>query len=164
MATRIEIDISQQTLALYEDADLLEEYAISTAKNGISQEMGSECTPLGCHRIAEKIGAGAAVGGVFVSRRLTGEVYSPELRRRHPERDWILTRILWLAGAEPGKNQGGRVDSFMRYIYIHGTPDENSMGQPGSRGCIRMDNIGIVELFDRVEVGDAVEIFLSKRS
>jgi lipoprotein-anchoring transpeptidase ErfK/SrfK len=108
--------------------------------------------------IAEKIGAGVPPNTVFVERQPTGEIYTPELRARFPQRDWILTRILWLAGAEPGKNQGGDVDTYRRYIYIHGSPDEVAMGMPGSRGCIRMRNADVVDLFDRVEVGTKVLI------
>ena len=120
--------------------------------------MGSECTPRGEHIIAEKIGAGAAVNTVFVGRRPTGEFYRPALRQAQPERDWILTRILWLSGLEAGKNKGADRDSHARYIYIHGAPDDVTMGRPGSRGCVRMRNADIIELFDRIETGTRVSI------
>lgn len=133
-------------------------YSISTAANGLGEQTGSECTPRGRHIIRAKIGAGAPQGAVFVGRRPTGEVWSPELAEQHPDRDWILTRILWLSGCEHGRNRLGAVDSMRRYIYIHGTPDTEPMGVPASHGCIRMRNTDIVELFDRVPVGCPVEI------
>jgi lipoprotein-anchoring transpeptidase ErfK/SrfK len=120
--------------------------------------MDSECTPRGNHVIDEKIGDGCPLNTVFVGRRATGEIYTAELREQQPARDWILTRILWLRGTEPGRNLGANVDSKARYIYIHGTPDETRLSVPGSRGCIRMRNRDIVELYDAVEVGTAVEL------
>lgn len=120
--------------------------------------MGSECTPRGRHRIRAKIGAGQESGAVFVARRPTGEVFSNQLADRFPERDWILTRILWLSGLEPKRNRFGNVDSAKRYIYIHGSPDSEVKGQPRSHGCIRMKNADIIELFDRLDVGTIVEV------
>lgn len=120
--------------------------------------MHSGCTPRGKHVIAEKIGGGAEINTVFVGRCPTGEIYSPALRRQHPGRDWILTRILWLRGVERGVNRGGEVDSYNRYIYIHGAPDDVPMGTPGSAGCIRMRNKDIIALFERVQVGTPVKI------
>jgi len=131
---------------------------ISTARNGVGERMNSECTPRGRHVIRAKIGAGQPPNAVFVSRRPTGEVYSPALRRTYPERDWILTRILWLCGVERGRNRGGDVDTMRRYVYIHGCPDEDQMGIPGSRGCIKMRNSDIVTLFDLVTAGTPVVI------
>ena len=133
-------------------------YPISTARNGPGEKLDSECTPRGKHQIAEKIGADAPENTVFVGRKPTGEIYSEEHAKNEAERDWILTRILWLEGCEAGRNQGGDVDSKKRYIYIHGTPASTEMRIPGSRGCIRMRNADIVELFDRVGVGTPVEI------
>ena len=106
-----------------------------------------------------KIGAGQPLNTVFVERRPTGEIYTPQLAARCPDRDWILTRILWLSGREPGFNRLGRVDTMRRCIYIHGSPDSTEMGKPGSIGCIRMRNRDIVELFDLTPVGTPVEIF-----
>lgn len=120
--------------------------------------MGSECTPTGLHHIRLKIGAGCPPGTVFVARRPSGEIWTPALARRCPERDWILSRILWLSGREPGHNRGGACDSLRRFIYIHGTPDDQPVGQPRSHGCIRMRNPDIIDLFDRVAVGDPVHI------
>jgi len=115
--------------------------------------MGSECTPTGWHKVRVKIGDKQPLNAVFIARRPTGEVYQPELSIKYPARDWILSRILWLGGLEPGKNRYGKVDSSWRYIYIHGCPDELMQGKPESHGCIRMKNADVVDLFDRVNVG-----------
>ncbi len=156
--THIVIDISRQTLTLYKGEGVIREYVVSTARNGPGELMDSECTPRGKHIISEKIGAGCAPNTVFVSRQTTGEIYQPGMRKEFPVRDWILTRILWLSGVEPGRNQGGNVDSHDRYIYIHGSPDDVEMGKPGSRGCVRMRNHDVVELFDLVQEGTPVII------
>ncbi len=154
----IQISISDQKLTLFDGNKLIKQYSISTAKNGPGEEMDSECTPCGEHIITEKIGEGSESNSVFVGRIATGELYDPTLRELHPERDWILTRILWLSGTEEGKNKGVNVDSYDRYIYIHGSPDDVEMGQPGSRGCVRMRNMDVVELFDLIDVGTRVII------
>ncbi len=146
----IEINIAKQTLCLRNTDKVLKQYSISTAKNGPGELLDSECTPRGEHIIAEKIGAEADVNTVFVGRKSTGEIYTPDLRSQFPDRDWILTRILWLSGTDSGCNQGDNVDSHERYIYIHGAPDDVAMGKPGSRGCVRMRNKDIVELFESV--------------
>ena len=156
--TRIEISISDQTLKLLQVAQPLRTYAVSTAANGSGEQNGNFCTPRGRHHIRLKIGADCPPNTVFVGRRPTGETYTPELHAAYPERDWILTRILWLSGDEPGFNRGGTVDTLRRYIYIHGTPDSTRMGQPGSHGCIRMRNADLIELFDCVEAGTPVVI------
>lgn len=153
----IEVDLAAQCLRLLDTAGReLAAYPVSTARNGAGEREGSHCTPRGRHRIRAKIGAGAPAGTVFVGRRPTGEIYDPE--RAEPDRDWILTRILWLCGEEIGRNRLGEVDSMRRYIYIHGAPDEAPMGVPGSIGCIRMRNADVIELFDRVAVGTRVVI------
>jgi lipoprotein-anchoring transpeptidase ErfK/SrfK len=157
---KININISKQTLDLIEDHDLIERFAVSTALKGVGQQQGSYCTPLGRHVVRAKIGAGCPPNTVFVGRRPSGEIYSPELAARFPGRDWILTRILWLSGCEPGFNRLGDVDTMRRYIYIHGSPDEVEMGKPGSIGCIRMRNRDIIRLFDRVPPGTCVDIAL----
>ncbi len=155
----IEIDLAAQRLRLRGADGRLCEWPVSTARNGPGEGNGSECTPRGRHRVAEKIGAGAPPGTVFIARQPTGETYSAAYAATQPAgRDWILTRILWLAGCEPGRNAGGECDTQARYIYIHGTPDETPLGVPGSRGCVRMRNADIVELFDLVEVGTDVLI------
>ncbi len=148
----LEIDLGQQRLWLRRGDQAEAEYLVSTARNGPGERNGSNCTPRGWHKIRAKIGAGAPAGAVFVGRRPTGEVYDAALGRAFPERDWILTRILWLSGLEPGVNRLGACDTMRRYIYIHGCPDTERMGVPGSAGCIRMRNAELIELFERVPV------------
>ncbi len=155
---QLKIDVSEQSMHLCTLGKTLRRYSISSAANGLGEQNGSECTPRGKHIIRAKIGAGAKAGAVFVARRLSGEVYTQALRKQFPDRDWILTRILWLSGVEPGKNRLGDTDTMQRYIYIHGSPDDVAMGQPGSRGCIRMRNSDIIDLFNQVEIGTPVEI------
>ena len=156
---RIDIDLSKQKLRLYDGSLLLREYAVSTAARGAGEKNGSLQTPRGRHKVRAKIGAGLAHGTVFVARRPTGETWSPALHAQFPGRDWILTRILWLSGLEPGRNRLRDVDTMRRYIYLHGTPEVTPLGAPGSHGCVRMNNKDIVELFDLVEPGVLVEIF-----
>ena len=156
---RIEVSIPDQTLTLLDDAGrVLRSYLVSTAAKGAGEKRGSYCTPRGRHIVRARVGAGAALNTVFVGRRPTGEMWSPELAEKFPGRDWMLTRILWLSGCEPGFNRLGDVDTMRRYIYIHGSPDTAPMGTPGSIGCVRMRNYEIVELFDLVPVGTPVEI------
>lgn len=155
---KIVIDGASQTLVLFDNKKIIKTYKISTATNGFGEQNGSFKTPRGEHTICEKIGAGAALGAAFVARELTGEIFSNELDEEQPDRDWILTRILWLAGCEPGKNNGGDVDTKERYVYIHGGAPNRPLGIPNSKGCIRMDNKDIVELYDLVDVGTAVTI------
>jgi lipoprotein-anchoring transpeptidase ErfK/SrfK len=155
----LEISISQQRLSIIDNGQILQRYAVSTARNGAGERRGSECTPTGWHRVRAKIGAGQPLRTVFVGRRPTGEIYSTELGRQYPQRDWILTRILWLGGLEPGKNRYGDVDTAWRYIYIHGCPDELMNGRPESHGCIRMYNADVLDLFERVEAGMPVFIY-----
>ena len=128
---KINVDLTRQVLQLLGTAGVMREYPVSTGKNGIGEKLDSGCTPRGRHSIAEMIGAGCASDTVFVGRRPTGEIYSAELHLQFPERDWILTRIIWLQGEEPGVNRDGLVDTYSRYIYIHGTPDYVKMGKPG---------------------------------
>ena len=154
----IRISIPDQTLDLSEDGTPLKRYLVSTSKNGAGEKYGSFCTPRGRHIIRAKVGAGEPVNMVFVKRRPTGEIYDADLGSRFPGRDWMLTRLLWLSGCEPGFNRLGDVDTMRRYIYIHGSPDSAAMGQPGSIGCIRMRNADLLELFDLVEPGTPVEI------
>jgi lipoprotein-anchoring transpeptidase ErfK/SrfK len=155
---KLEVNIAAQTLRVCDDKRCMKEYLISTAKNGAGELRNSEQTPRGRHIIRAKIGAGLPANTVLVGRRPTGEMYSPGLRSQFPERDWILTRIMWLSGLEPGKNRLGDVDTMQRYIYIHGTPDDVKMGVPGSRGCIRMRNAEIIELFELIPAGCFINI------
>jgi lipoprotein-anchoring transpeptidase ErfK/SrfK len=154
----LDICIASQQLTVYEDGIRVQSYPVSTAKNGAGELMGSECTPTGWHRIRAKIGAGQPLNAVFTGRRATGEIYSADLGRQYPQRDWILTRILWLGGLEPGKNHYGKVDTTWRYIYIHGCPDELMTGKPDSHGCIRVLNADVLDLFNRVDAGFKVYI------
>ena len=156
---RIQVHIPSQTLSLFaDDGACVRRYAISTARKGPGEEKGSHCTPRGRHVVRARIGAGAPLGTAVRGRRPTGELWSPELAARDPQRDWILTRILWLSGMEPGRNRLGSVDSMQRYIYIHGTPDTEPMGVPLSIGCVRMRNRDVAELFDLTPAGTVVEI------
>jgi lipoprotein-anchoring transpeptidase ErfK/SrfK len=150
--------LAEQRLDLVRGTEVVRTYAVSTSKHGAGELHGSFKTPRGPHVIRAKIGAGAPLGAVFRGRRPTGEICSAELARAQPNRDWILTRILWLSGCEVGKNRLGNVDTMRRYIYIHGAPDGEPLGVPGSIGCIRMANRDIVELFDLVPVGTIVDI------
>ena len=157
---RIEILISNQTLTLFDHfGGIKAKYSISTAANGVGCEKDSGCTPLGAHIIRAKIGGGCELNTVFIGRRPTGEICTPELMMQYPNRDWILSRILWLSGTEIGKNRLGNVDTMQRYIYIHGTPDSTDMSKIGSHGCVRMRNADVIALFDLVEVGTRVLIF-----
>ena len=149
----IEVSILEQTMTLFKQGSVIKTYIVSTATNGPGEENGSECTPRGLHQIRAKVGGTEPLNSVFVGRRPTGEIYTPELAKNGIGRDWILTRILWLSGLEVGKNRLGNVDTMRRYVYIHGTPDSVALGKPGSRGCVRMRNSDIVELFDSVPVG-----------
>jgi L,D-transpeptidase YbiS len=155
---KIEIDLPKQQLTLRDGTRVLRQYSVSTSKRGAGEKNGSFCTPRGRHIVRAKIGASQPAGTVFVRRRPTGEVWTPELHAKYPGRDWILTRILWLSGCETGKNRLGDVDTMRRYIYIHGSPHSAEMGKPGSIGCVRMHNGDIVELFDLVPPYTEVEI------
>jgi lipoprotein-anchoring transpeptidase ErfK/SrfK len=156
--TFLDISIPEQRLAIVDSGKEICSYPISTAKNGVGERLGSECTPRGWHVIRAKIGAKLPLNSVFVGRRPTGEIYDAGLGQQYPKRDWILTRILWLGGLEPGKNRYGEVDTCWRYIYIHGTPDESLVGLPASHGCIRMKNADMLDLFNSVQAGVRVYI------
>jgi len=158
-AMKIVVNLAGQRLDLFDDrGELLRSWPVSTAANGAGEETGSCRTPRGQHIVRAKIGAGMPLNTVFVGRRPTGETYDPELGRSEPERDWILSRILWLSGKEPGFNRLGAQDTMRRYIYIHGTPDEHFTAEPRSHGCIRMRNQDLVDLFDLVPAYTPVEI------
>lgn len=155
----INVSLEDQTLTLLDErGGVVTRYAVSTALNGAGEQNGSGCTPMGKHYIRAKIGDKRPENTVFRARRPTGEIYSSELAAKYPDRDWILSRILWLSGLEPGRNRGFGVDTFRRFIYIHGTPDTEPMGLALSHGCIRMRNDDVVELFDRVQPGTPVNI------
>ncbi|MBH98035.1 MAG: L,D-transpeptidase [Rhodospirillaceae bacterium] len=155
---RINVSLSAQKLELFDDNHLLGSYLISTSKYGEGELANSFKTPRGRHIIRAKIGAGVEKGTVFEGRRATGEVFSEQLALNDPDRDWVLTRILWLSGTEVGRNRLGSVDTMRRFVYIHGTPYVNRLGNPGSLGCIRMSCADITELYELVSVGTTVEI------
>ena len=154
----IRVDIGRQRLVLLEGRRLRGQWPVSTALNGPGEQMDSGCTPRGEHRVHIKIGGGCPVNTVFVGRRPTGEVYSEELADQHPGRDWILTRIIWLSGTEPGRNRGPGCDTLRRYVYIHGCPDSTALGVAASHGCIRMRNADLIELFEQIDQGTRVLI------
>ena len=154
----IHVSVADQRLTLWERGLPVAAFPVATAARGVGEIMGSERTPRGWHYVRARIGDGAPLGTVFVGRRPTGEIYTPDLGRRHSRRDWILTRILWLCGLEPGRNRGGRVDTQRRYVYIHGCPDEHPMGIPSSHGCVKMRNRDVVTVFDWAPVGTRVLI------
>jgi lipoprotein-anchoring transpeptidase ErfK/SrfK len=156
---KLHISVARQLMTVFDDEGrVLREYAVSTAKAGVGEVSGSYQTPRGSHVVRAKIGSGEPANTVFVRRRPTGEIWTPELAGQFPGRDWILTRILWLSGCEPGRNRLGCVDTMRRYVYIHGSPDAAEMGVPGSHGCVRMRNADMVELFELVPCYTAVEI------
>jgi hypothetical protein len=152
----LRIDIGRQILGLHDGKRLLAEYRVSTGINGVGERHGSGCTPRGLHRVRIRVGEGCPIGTVFRGRRPTGEILDAALAAAHPDRDWILTRILWLTGCERGRNRGGEVDTLRRFIYIHCCPDTEPMGVPRSHGCIRMHNEELIELFDQTPVGTPV--------
>lgn len=155
----INVYVDRQILELWQDQSLIKIYPISTAKLGVGEVQGSYQTPRGKHYIRAKIGAGAPLGMAFRGRRATGDICTESAYHNNPDRDWMTSRILWLCGLELGKNRGGSVDTFRRYVYIHGTADWEPMGIPKSHGCIRMRNTDVVELFDLVPVYTPITIY-----
>jgi L,D-transpeptidase YbiS len=158
---KITVSVTEQTLTLL-GGEGNQCYPVSTALAGVGQIEGSHQTPLGRHTIRAKVGGDCPANAVFVGRRWTGEIYTPALDQAQPGRDWILSRILWLSGAELGKNRAGKCDTLRRFIYIHGTAYESEIGQPVSHGCIRMRNADMIELYDQVSLGTAVDIQLGR--
>lgn len=157
---KIDIFLDQQLLFLYDDSgQRVASYVISSGAKGAGEQKGSFQTPRGRHVVRAKLGRDLPRNAVLVGRRPTGEIYDAALAQAHPNRDWILTRILWLSGLEPGVNRLGQVDTMQRYIYIHGTPDTEPMGVPASHGCIRMRNDDVADLFDRISPGTPVNIY-----
>jgi len=152
------VSIADQSLLHYRDGVLQRTYSISTSKRAPSCQLHSLGTPWGLHRIAEKIGANAPAGMVFVGRKPTGKTY-PEMTEEENQRHLITSRILRLSGLEPGLNQGGAVDTFARLVYIHGTNREDRIGSPDSAGCIVLRNREMIELFETVPEGSLVWIF-----
>lgn len=158
MVDALYVSIGQQRMTAYCGDRLVSTHLISTALAGPGEQKNSGCTPRGKHYIRAKIGQGLPPNAVLKGRRWTGEICTEQLYAENPHRDWILTRILWLSGCQLGHNRLGNVDTFQRYIYIHGTPDLARLGQPVSHGCIRMDNHELIELFNQVAAGTLVHI------
>ena len=154
----LHIQLTRQSLTVLDDGRPVHEFLVSTSRYGPGERAGSQCTPRGAHSVRAKVGAGLPPGAVFVGRRFTGEIYDADLAHRFPSRDWILTRLMWLSGREPGRNRFGAVDSLRRYIYIHGTPDVEPVGVPFSHGCIRMRNTDVIELYEMIDTGTIVDI------
>lgn len=152
------ISVARQSLQLIDSDQTCFEVKVATGKNGVGEQFGSECTPRGWHKIRAKIGAGCPENTVFIGRRPTGELCTEQLQQQYPDRDWILTRIMWLSGQEVGFNRLGKQDTMRRYIYIHGCPDNNPMGIPSSHGCIKMRNADVIKLYDLVDVG--MDVFI----
>lgn len=158
MKPHLEIDVTRQQLDLIEDGVIRGSWPVATAAKGLGERMGSNRTPRGRHVVRARIGAGLPRAAVLVGRRWTGEICDERTWTAEPGRDWILSRILWLSGCEPGVNRLGVVDTMRRYIYIHGCPDSEPVGAPASHGCVRMSNDDVIELFERVPVGTTVNI------
>jgi lipoprotein-anchoring transpeptidase ErfK/SrfK len=157
----LHVDVANQVLLVRANdgaATVLHRWPVATGRNGVGELNGSGCTPRGWHQVRAMIGDGAPPGTVFVARRPTGETYTSALGEANPGRDWILSRIIWLSGLEPGRNRLGQRDTMRRFIYIHGGPDERPVGQPGSRGCVRMRNADVIALYEAVEPGMRVLI------
>nr|WP_314618268.1 L,D-transpeptidase [uncultured Pseudomonas sp.] len=154
----LHISLADQCLYGFAHGQLCVRLQVSTARNGAGERNGSGCTPRGLHQVRAKIGAGLPLNAVLCGRRWTGELWTPQLEAQYPGRDWILTRILWLCGCEPGFNRLGPVDTFRRYIYLHGGPDTQPLGVPLSHGCIRLRNTDLLGLFERVPAHCPVRI------
>lgn len=154
----LRIDLAAQQLIVVDGDRIAASFPVSTSAKGAGEFSGSAQTPRGAHEVRALIGDRAPCGAVFVGRQPTGEICTPELRAMYPDRDWILTRVIWLSGLEDGRNRGGDVDTYDRYIYIHGTPDDEPVGEPRSHGCIRMRNADVIALFAMVEIGTRVQI------
>lgn len=158
MLDQLYISLADQTLYGLKQGKLIVGMAISSSIKGAGELINSNCTPRGKHQIRAKIGQNLPINAVLKARRWTGEIWSASLAEQYPNRDWILTRILWLSGCQLGINRLGQVDTFRRYIYIHGTPDTEPMGVAASHGCIRMRNTDIITLFAQTPLHCAVEI------
>lgn len=156
--TGIWVSVNDQTLRVVRDYEIVWQAPCATAARGTGSEMNSYKTPLGWHSVKKKVGDGARPGQVFRSAQPTKEIWKPG---QVTEEDLVLTRILWLTGEEPGKNLGGSVDSYSRYIYIHGTNEEDKIGTPSSHGCVRLRNHDVIELYDLV--GEGTPVLITER-
>jgi lipoprotein-anchoring transpeptidase ErfK/SrfK len=156
--TIVLVNIAQQQMLIVSNNTMLKTYTVSTAKAGIGAEKNSNKTPLGVHRIKNKMGDKEPLGTIFFARQASGQIAEIYTDTTDTPKDYVTTRILWLDGLEPGKNKGGKVDSYERYIYIHGTHEEGLLGKPMSMGCIRMKNKDVIEIFNLVKEGTLVSI------
>jgi len=152
------VSVKYQRLYLIVNDSTIRKYSISTAKKGIGCKSGSNKTPSGLHTIKRKIGADVPLGGILESRIYTGRIAKIITKKKNAEKDYVTTRVMWLQGEEPGLNKGRNVDSYNRYIYIHGTPEEGFIGEPASHGCVRMKNKDVIELFDFIDEGTPILI------
>ena len=152
------ISVKHQKMYLIENRTTVKTYPISTSKKGIGSHQNSNKTPPGLHTVKRKIGEEVPLGGILVAREFNGKVAEIITDKRNADGDYVTTRILWLDGEEVGINKGRNVDSYNRYIYIHGTPEEGFIGQPASHGCIRMKNIDVIELYDMIDEGTPIYI------
>jgi len=152
------VSVKYQRLYLIVNDSTIRKYSISTAKKGIGCKAKSNKTPSGLHTIKRKIGENVPFGGILESRRYTGKTAKVLTGKKNADKDYVTTRIMWLQGEEPGLNKGRNMDSYNRYIYIHGTPEEGFIGEPASHGCIRMKNKDVIELYDLVDEGTPILI------
>ncbi len=150
------ISVQRQALFHVSNGVLVNEYPVATARKGLGAQVDSYRTPTGLHRVSEKFGDGVPPFGILKDRVFSGELADPDFAG--VDKDWITSRVIWLSGMEPGVNQGGDVDSHERYIYIHGTANERSVGTPSSMGCIRMRNADVIELYHHVPLGALVVV------
>lgn len=157
----IEVGVHSQQLALYDERGVpVRQYVVSTASKGVGERVNSYQTPRGWHKVCERIGDGVARDTIIYRRQITPWLYTPQLHAEYPTKDWILTRILWLCGQEPGVNQGGDVDSYDRAIYLHGAGEHVAFGTPTSRGCVRMRGDDIIDLYDITANG--IDVFINE--
>jgi len=157
----IEVGVRSQQLALYDERGVpVRQYVVSTASKGVGERVNSYQTPRGWHKVCERIGDGVARDTIIYRRQITPWKYTPQLHAEYPNKDWILTRILWLCGQEPGVNQGGDVDSYDRAIYLHGAGEHVAFGTPTSRGCVRMRGDDIIDLYDITANG--IDVFINE--
>lgn len=152
------VSVKHQRLYLIVNDSTVRKYPVSTAKNGIGSKLNSYKTPPGLHTIKRKIGANVPFGGIMISRIYEGKIAKILTEKKDAKKDYVTSRIMWLQGEESGINRGRNVDSYNRYIYIHGTPEEGYIGEPASHGCIRMKNKDVIELYDFVDEGTPILI------
>ncbi|MCK5823879.1 MAG: L,D-transpeptidase [Ichthyobacteriaceae bacterium] len=155
---KIIVNVDKQELYLLKGTDTLNVYKVSTATNGIGNKSGSNKTPLGKHSVISRVGEGKPIGATFVGRQFTGKISEIITDSIDVADDLVLSRIMRLQGLEEGVNKGSGIDSYKRYIYIHGTNEEGLIGKPASHGCIRMFNNDVIDLFNKTEIGTQVNI------